>query len=61
MPELEKALKEALVETGAALDPVPLDEQVVLEVVLDRFLWEDGAGYPARVAGPGPAPQNWWS
>lgn len=38
IPDLKKAMKEALVETAASLDPVPLDEQVVLEVVLDRFL-----------------------
>jgi hypothetical protein len=49
IPELEKGLKQALVETAASLDPVPLDEQVVLEVVIDRFLWEDGSGYPAEL------------
>ncbi len=49
IPELKKAMKEALVETAASLDPVPLDEQVVLEVVIDRFLWEDGSGYPAEL------------
>jgi hypothetical protein len=49
MPELKKALKEALIDTAASLDPVPLDEQVVLEVVIDRFVWEDGAGYPAEL------------
>jgi len=49
IPQLEKAMKEALVETAASLDPVPLDEQVVLEVVIDRFLWEDGSGYPAEL------------
>lgn len=49
IPELEKGLKEALVETAASLDPVPLDDQVVLEVVIDRFLWEDGSGYPSEL------------
>jgi len=49
IPELKKAMKEALVDTGASLDEVPLDEQVVLEVVIDRFLWEDGSGYPAEL------------
>lgn len=49
IPELKKAMKEALVETAASLDAVPLDDQVVLEVVIDRFLWEDGSGYPAEL------------
>jgi hypothetical protein len=49
IPVLKKAMKEALVETGASLSAVPLDEQVVLEVVIDRFLWEDGSGYPAEL------------
>lgn len=49
IPEIRKAMKETLVETAASLDPVPLDEQVVLEVIIDRFLWEDGAGYPAEI------------
>lgn len=49
IPELEKGMKAALVELGASLDPVPLDEQVVLQVVVDRFLWEDGSGYPSEV------------
>ena len=49
IPDLRKAMENALVETAASLDPVPLDEQVVLEVVIDRFLWEDGKGYPAEL------------
>jgi hypothetical protein len=50
IPELRKALKEALVNTAVTLDPVPLDEQVVLEVILRRFDWEEGpAGYPAEM------------
>lgn len=49
IPEIRKAMKETLVETAASLDPVPLDEQVVLEVIIDRFYWEDGSGYPAEL------------
>ncbi len=49
IPDLRKAMESALVETAASLDSVPLDEQVVLEVVIDRFLWEDGKGYPAEL------------
>ena len=49
IPELTKAMKEALVETAASLDPVPLDQQIALEVVLLRYDWEDGSGYPAEL------------
>jgi hypothetical protein len=49
MPQLQKALAQALVDAAASLDPVPLDEQVVIEVDLLRYSWEDGAGYPAEV------------
>jgi hypothetical protein len=49
MPQLQKALEQALVDVAASLDPVPLDEQVVIEVDLLRYTWEDGAGYPAEL------------
>jgi hypothetical protein len=49
MPQLQRALSQALVDAAASLDPVPLDEQVVIEVDLLRYTWEDGAGYPAEV------------
>jgi len=49
IPELKKALKEAMMDTAATLDPVPLDEQLVLEVIIRRFDWEDGGGYPAEL------------
>ena len=51
MPQLQKALAQALVDAAASLDPVPLDEQVVIEVDLLRYSWEDGAGYPAEADG----------
>jgi hypothetical protein len=49
MPQLQKALAQALMDAAASLDPIPLDEQVVIEVDLLRYSWEDGAGYPAEV------------
>jgi len=49
VPQLQKALSQALVDAAASLDPVPLDENVVIEVDLLRYSWEDGAGYPAEV------------
>jgi hypothetical protein len=49
VPQLQKVLQQALVDAAASLDPVPLDEQVVIEVDLTRYAWEDGTGYPAEL------------
>ncbi len=49
LPQLKKVLQQALMESAGSLDPVPLDEQVVIQVVLDRFSWEDPGGYPAEI------------
>jgi hypothetical protein len=49
VPELKKALKDALVESAAALDAVPLDEQILIEADLDRYGWEAAGGYPAEI------------
>ena len=49
VPQLKKTLEEALVDSAASLDTVPLDEQIVLEVVLDRYTWEAAGGYPAEI------------
>jgi hypothetical protein len=49
VPQLQKALSQALVDAAASLDPVPLDENVVIEIDLLRYTWEDGAGYPAEL------------
>lgn len=49
VPQLKKVLEEALVDTAASLDTVPLDEQIVIEVDLDRYPWESAGGYPAEI------------
>jgi hypothetical protein len=49
LPQLKKALEEALVESAASLDPLPANEQVVLEVILDRYEWEKKPAYPAEM------------
>jgi|SRR5579863_4572135 hypothetical protein len=49
VPQLQKALTQALVDAAASLDSVPLDEQVVIEVNLLRYTWEDTPGYPAEM------------
>ena len=49
MPQLKKALEDALVDSAATLDAVPLDEQIVIEADLDRYGWEAAGGYPAEI------------
>jgi hypothetical protein len=49
LPQLKKAMEEALVDSAASLDPLPSAEQVVIEVILDRYDWEDKPSYPAEL------------
>jgi hypothetical protein len=49
VPQMKKALEEALVGVAASLDTVPPNEQVVIQVILDRYSWEDGPAYPAEM------------
>jgi len=49
VPQLRKALQEALIGTAASLDTMPPEEQVVIQVILDRFTWEDAPSYPAEM------------
>jgi hypothetical protein len=49
VPQLMNALEEALVASAASLDPLPGNEQVVIEVILDRYDWEDKPAYPAEM------------
>jgi hypothetical protein len=49
LPQLKKALQEALVDSAASLDPLPANEQVVIEVILDRYDWEKKPAYPAEM------------
>ena len=51
LPQLKKTLEEALVDSAASasFDPLPANEQVVIEVILDRYDWEDRPAYPAEM------------
>jgi hypothetical protein len=49
IPQLKKALVQALADTAVSLDPVPANEQVVIGVTLTRYEWEDTAGTPAQI------------
>lgn len=47
--DLRQTLSDALVDTAASLDPLPANEQVVIEVILDRYVWEENVTYPAEM------------
>ena len=49
VPELKKVLKDALISAATSLDTIPLDEQIVIAVIIPRFSFEDAAGIPVQV------------
>jgi len=49
LPELKKAMRQALMDTAATLDSVPDQEQIVVVMFLSRYPWEDTSGLPVQV------------
>ena len=49
LPMLKSALKGALVNAAASLDPVGPDDQIVIAVILQRFPFEESWGLPVQV------------
>jgi hypothetical protein len=49
VPQLKKVLKDALVSAATSLDTIPLDEQIVIAVIIPRFTFEDATGIPVQV------------
>ena len=47
--QLKLAMRMALADAAASLDPVPADDQVTLVVFLANHQWEDLSGVPARL------------
>src|SRR5580700_1253491 len=41
IPQLKKALVQALADTATSLDPEPANEQVFIAVTITRYQWED--------------------
>lgn len=53
MPQLKDALKKALVDVAASVDPVPVGDQVVIALILPRYAWEETAGIPLQLTAQG--------
>jgi hypothetical protein len=49
LPQLRRALRQALADSAASLDTVPPDEQIVIAVVLSHYPWEDVSGRPIEL------------
>jgi hypothetical protein len=49
LPELKRAMRQALVDTAASLDTIPDQEQIVVVMFLSRYPWEDTSGLPVQV------------
>jgi hypothetical protein len=49
VPQLKKVLRDALVSAASSLDTIPLDEQIVIAVIIPRFTFEDATGIPVQV------------
>jgi len=49
VPELRRAMRQALIDSAASLDTVPLDEQIVVVAMLSKYPWEDFKGLPHQI------------
>lgn len=49
LPQLKDALKKALVDVAASMDPVPTTDQVVIAVILPRYTWEENLAVPLQL------------
>jgi len=49
VPQLKQAMRLALADAAASLDPVPADDQITFVVFLDSHSWEDVTGTPAQL------------
>lgn len=49
IPDLERNMRQAMVETAASLDMIPADQQIVLVAMLSKYAWEDLKGVPLQI------------
>ncbi|HLJ18307.1 MAG TPA: hypothetical protein VKV15_27700 [Bryobacteraceae bacterium] len=49
VPALKEAMRQMLTASAASLDGVPADEQIVVEVTISKYSWEDIAGVPTQI------------
>jgi hypothetical protein len=49
IPQLKQAMRQAVADAAASLDPVPADDQVTFVVFLAYHQWEDVSGMPTQL------------
>lgn len=49
VPDLKRAMRQALIDSAASLDGVPLEEQIVVVAMLSKYPWEDFKGLPHQI------------
>jgi hypothetical protein len=49
LPVLRQAMKQMLTDAAASLDSVPVTEQIVVEVTVVKYPWEDMTGIPTQI------------
>jgi hypothetical protein len=49
LPELRKAMRQALIDSATALDNVPAEEQIVVVTLLSKYPFEDVKGLPKQI------------
>jgi hypothetical protein len=49
VPDLRKAVRQALIDSAASLDNVPAEEQIVVVAMLSKYPWEDFKGLPHQI------------
>jgi hypothetical protein len=49
LPQLMRAMRQALLASAASMDNVPAEEQIVIVTFLSRYPWEDATGLPVQI------------
>jgi hypothetical protein len=49
VPDLRRAVRQALIDSAASLDNVPAEEQIVVVAMLSKYPWEDFKGLPHQI------------
>jgi hypothetical protein len=49
LPDLRRAMRQALIDSAASLDNMPAEEQIVVVAFLSRYPWEDVKGLPKQI------------
>jgi len=49
VPLLKQAIRQAMIDSAASLDPIPSQEQIVVVAMLSKYPWENVTGVPQQI------------